>query len=109
MSENPAQPASPVSENAIACEPLRVRLSVADTQSMPSHLPWQLTFHQLPLPLIHERPVDSTGAEIGHVKIRFKPSNRLIDQPIVFPEHRSVAGQKPLDIARADSLEGLDK
>src|SRR5207244_1312682 len=72
-------------------------------------LPWHLAINQLAFPLVHERPIDSARAKIGHVKIGFQPGDRAVDQAIVLAEHRPVAGQQPLDITGPNALQRLDK
>src|SRR4051794_18248817 len=51
------------------------------------------TVYQLAFPLVHERPVDSTGAEVSHVQVGFESGDRLVEQRIVFAEDGPVAGQ----------------
>ncbi len=72
-------------------------------------LPRQFPLDQFLFPLIHQRPVDRAGAEVGHVEITVQAVDRFLDVRVVFLEHGAVAGQQPLDIARLDALERLDE
>jgi hypothetical protein len=48
---------------------------------------------QFLFPLIHQRPVQGTGAEIGHVKVPFQAGDRCSEKLIILAENRTVAGQ----------------
>src|SRR4051812_2147365 len=69
----------------------------------------QLAVYQLAFPLVHQGPINRARPEISHVKIRFQPCDRLIDELIVFAKHRTVTRQKPFDVARPNSLERFNK
>jgi hypothetical protein len=65
--------------------------------------------HEFAFPLVHQRPVDGAGAEVGHVEIRFQARERLFDLAVVFAEDGAVAGEQPLDVAGFDPLQRLDE
>src|SRR5262249_32172359 len=69
----------------------------------------QLAVDQFALPLVHQRPVDRAGAEVGHVEIGLAPRDCAVDQPVILAKHRAVAGQEPLDVAGLDPLQRLDE
>ena len=57
------------------------------------------------VPLVHQRPVEGAGAEVGHVQIAFQPLDRFVEHRVVLAEDRAMAGQQPLDVAVANSLQ----
>ena len=68
-----------------------------------------LAVHQFAFPLVHQRPVDGAGAEVGHVQVGFQPGERAVDQAVVLAEDRAVAGEQPFDVAGLDPLQRLDE
>ena len=60
--------------------------------------------HQFTLPLIHEGPIDRTGAEVRHMEVRLESGNGLVDQMVIFAEHRAVAGEQPCHVTGSNSL-----
>src|SRR6185436_18744504 len=70
---------------------------------------WLAPFGQLLLPLVHQRPVDGAGAEVGHVEIALEASDRAIEEGVVFAEVGAVAGEEPFHVAGANPLQRLDE
>src|SRR5437870_9096122 len=50
----------------------------ASVKKAPFELTRLLSFGQFLLPLVHQRPVDGAGAEVGHVQIAFETANCFI-------------------------------
>jgi len=48
---------------------------------------------QFVLPLVQERPVDSAGAEIGHVGVGFEPRDGRAQEGVVLAEDGAVWGE----------------
>ena len=61
---------------------------------------------QLFFPLVHQRPIDGTGPEIGHVLIALQASDRGIEQASVLAKDGAVTRQQPGHIALPNPLQG---
>src|SRR5262245_52031079 len=68
----------------------------------------ELTAGKLFFPLVHERPVDGAGPEVGHVGIGLEACNRRVDQLVVFAEDGAVRGEQEFHVGRADALQAGD-
>ena len=66
-------------------------------------------FGQFVFELVHEGPVDRTGAEVGHMAVGIQAIDRPLHHGVVFAEDRAMAREQPFDIAIANAFEGADE
>ena len=72
-------------------------------------LEFQCTTSEFFFPLVHERPVDGAGTEVGQVGVGFEAGDRRFDQAVVLAEDRSVRGEKVFGVRVADALQAGDE
>ncbi len=61
------------------------------------------------VPLIHQRPVHGTGAEIRQMLVLLQPVDRLLDHGRILAKRRAVTRQQPLHVAALNPSQRFDE